>query len=187
MKTSVKRGLSFGLTSGITTTLGLAVGLQSGTESRLAVIGGIMTIAIADAMSDAFGVHISEEATTQQSSRAIWEATLASFLAKLFFASTFLVPVLLLPLGPAILASIAWGLLLLGLLSFFVARMNQTRPSRVIGEHLTLAVIVIALSHFLGDWIHASFVDTSPSSTASELGLDALTQKPPSPGGRPAR
>ena len=84
MKTSVKRGFSFGLTSGITTTLGLAVGLQSGTESRLAVIGGVMTIAIADAMSDAFGVHISEEATTL--SRPVASgSTPATFLTKLSF------------------------------------------------------------------------------------------------------
>jgi len=62
MKSSLKTGLSFGLTSAIITTLGLMVGLHSGTHSRLAVIGGVLTIAIADAFSDAMGIHISEEA-----------------------------------------------------------------------------------------------------------------------------
>ncbi|MGZ8381620.1 MAG: hypothetical protein ACXW4C_08190, partial [Nitrospira sp.] len=55
MKASFKTGLSFGLTSGVITTLGLMVGLHSGTHSRTVVIGGILTIAIADAMSDALG------------------------------------------------------------------------------------------------------------------------------------
>ena len=61
MKHSVKTGFTFGLTSGIITTLGLMVGLHSGTHSPRAVIGGILTIAIADAFSDALGIHLSEE------------------------------------------------------------------------------------------------------------------------------
>ena len=52
MHHSIQVGLSFGLTSGIITTLGLMVGLASGTNSRLAVIGGVATIAVADALSD---------------------------------------------------------------------------------------------------------------------------------------
>lgn len=59
MRTSWKTGISFGLTSGVITTLGLMAGLYSGTHSRAIVIGGILTIAIADAMSDALGIHVS--------------------------------------------------------------------------------------------------------------------------------
>ena len=43
MKHSKKIGLSFGLTSGLITTLGLMVGLNSGTNSKLVVIGGILS------------------------------------------------------------------------------------------------------------------------------------------------
>ena len=53
MNHSVKTGFSFGFTSAIITTLGLMVGLNAGTHSRLVVLGGILTIAIADAFSDA--------------------------------------------------------------------------------------------------------------------------------------
>ena len=52
MKHSLKTGLSFGLTSEIITTLGLMVGLNSSTHSDLVVIGGILTIAIADGFLD---------------------------------------------------------------------------------------------------------------------------------------
>jgi vacuolar iron transporter family protein len=54
-------GLSFGLTSGVITTLGLIVGLHAGTHSRAAVLGGIFTIAIADSLFDALGIHLAEE------------------------------------------------------------------------------------------------------------------------------
>ena len=67
MEHSFRVGMSFGLTSGIITTLGLIVGLHSGTHSKLAVIGGILTIAMADAFSDALGIHVSEESEATQS------------------------------------------------------------------------------------------------------------------------
>lgn len=61
MKHSLRTGFCFGLTSGIITTIGLMVGLYSSTNSKLVVIGGILTIAVADAFSDALGIHIAEE------------------------------------------------------------------------------------------------------------------------------
>jgi hypothetical protein len=119
MKTSWKTGLSFGLTSGVITTLGLMVGLHSGTHSRAIVIGGILTIAIADAMSDALGIHVSEESKNSGPTRQIWEATIATFLAKFVIAMTFVVPVVVRPLDQAIAVSVIWGLFLLAVLSFF--------------------------------------------------------------------
>ena len=55
MKDLLRTGISFGLTSAVITTLGLMVGLNSGTHSQIVVLGGIITIAIADAFSDALG------------------------------------------------------------------------------------------------------------------------------------
>ena len=96
-------GFSFGLTSGIITTLGLMVGLHSSTHSRLAVIGGILTIAVADALSDALGIHISEESENKHSHKEIWEATISTFLSKFIFTLTFIIPVLLFKLPTAIM------------------------------------------------------------------------------------
>lgn len=157
MKESFKTGLSFGVTSGIITTLGLIVGLHSGTHSKLAVIGGILTIAVADAFSDALGIHISQESQNRHTSIAIWESTAATFLAKFAFALTFVAPVLILPLTVAIEVSVAWGLLLLAVLSFFIARAQRARPWPVIMEHVLIALVVITITHFVGDWIGATF------------------------------
>ena len=115
MKASFKTGLSFGLTSGVITTLGLMVGLHSGTHSRSVVIGGILTIAIADAMSDALGMHIAEESKNNGVVSEIWESTIATFVAKFLIALTFVAPVLLLPLEAAMTVSVGWGLTLLSL------------------------------------------------------------------------
>lgn len=157
LKGSFKTGLSFGLTSGIITTLGLIVGLHSGTHSKLVVIGGIMTIAVADAFSDALGMHVSQESENQHSPREIWESTLATFVAKLLFALTFLVPILLLPIASAIVVSVGWGLFLLGLFSFYMAKDQQVPPWTVIAEHVVIALIVITITHYVGHWIEATF------------------------------
>jgi len=157
IRESFKTGLSFGVTSGIITTLGLIVGLHSGTHSKLAVMGGILTIAVADAFSDALGMHISQESQNRHTSIAIWESTAATFLAKFVFALTFVAPVLVLPLTDAIEVSVAWGLLLLTILSYFIARAQAVRPLPVILEHVLIAVLVITIAHYVGDWIGATF------------------------------
>ncbi|OGP55629.1 MAG: hypothetical protein A2Y65_00485 [Deltaproteobacteria bacterium RBG_13_52_11] len=152
-KHSIKTGLSFGLTSATITTLGLMVGLHAGTNSKLVVIGGILIIAIADAFSDALGIHISEESENKHTTLEIWEATIATFLAKFVFASTFIVPLLLFPLATAIIVSVVYGLLLLSLFSFYMAKGQGEKPWKVIAEHLLIAVVVVIVTHYVGDGV----------------------------------
>ena len=102
MRDSLRTGITFGLTSAVITTLGLMVGLHSGTHSKIVVPAGILTIAIADAFSDALGIHISEEAENAHTTKQIWTATVSTFLAKFLFALTFVVPVVLFTLTTAI-------------------------------------------------------------------------------------
>ena len=157
MKLSYVKGFSFGLTSGIITTLGMIVGLHAGTHSKLAVIGGVLTIAIADAFSDSLGIHISEESENKHTVKEIWESTIATFAAKFVFALTFLVPILLLEFFRAILVSILWGMLVLGCISFCIAREQKQPAWKVMGEHWGIALLVILITHYVGDWISVTF------------------------------
>ena len=157
MKHSIKVGFSFGLTSGIITTLGLLVGLNYSTHSKLAVIGGILTIAIADAFSDAMGIHLSQESSSKLNATSVWESTLATFFTKLIFASSFVIPILLFELALAVWICIFWGLILLAIFSYMIARQNKTRPIEVITEHLGIAIFVILVSAYLGNWLSGSF------------------------------
>lgn len=157
VKKSIKTGLGFGMTSGVITTLGLIMGLSSGTNSQLAVIGGILTIAIADALSDALGIHISEESKNNTTEKQVWASTLSTLFFKFVFAITFLVPVLILPLDQAVVASIGWGFLLIAILSIYIARENQVKAANVVAEHLIITAMVVASTHYLGIWISNVF------------------------------
>ncbi len=141
------------MTSAVITTLGLMVGLHSGTHSKIVVLAGILTIAVADAFSDALGIHVSEEAENTHTAKEIWGATVVTFLTKFLFAMTFVVPVLLLSLSAAIIVNLIWGLSILTVLSYVIARSQGKPPWKIVGEHLMIAIVVIAVTHWMGDWI----------------------------------
>lgn len=153
MNDALRTGITFGMTSAVITTLGLMVGLHSGTHSKVAVLGGIFTIAIADAFSDALGIHVSEEAENVHTVKQIWMATAATFLAKFLFALTFAAPVLLLPLPTAILVSLFWGMSILALLSYRMAKSRGEAPWKIVGEHIVIALVVIGIAHWVGDLV----------------------------------
>ncbi len=154
---SLRVGFSFGVTSGVITTLGLMVGLHSSTHSKLVIIGGILIIAISDAFSDALGIHISEESENKHASGEIWVSTVSTFLSKFAFALTFIIPILLLELSTAIIVSVIWGLLILSILSLKIAREQRKKSWKVISEHLIIALVVITITHYIGDWISSTF------------------------------
>lgn len=156
MKNSFKKGLGFGVTSGIITTLGLIIGLYAGTASRIAILGGIITIAIADSFSDSLGIHLSEEAVGKKT-KSIWESMGFTFLFKLIFAGIFVIPFLFFNLEFAVILSLIWGFLVLGIFSFFIAKQNKTNALRGILEHLGIAILVVAITYYVGTIIGIIF------------------------------
>jgi len=153
MKNSTKVGVSFGLTSAIITTLGLFIGLSAATDEKLIIIGGILTIAIADAFSDALGIHLSEESDKRNKNKHIWRATITTFFTKLIIALTFLIPILLFNLQTAIIVSIIYGLILLSIFSYKIAKTRKEKPIYTIIEHLIIAIIVIIITKIIGQTI----------------------------------
>jgi len=158
MRNSIKKGLGFGLTSGIITTIGLIVGLYSSTHSKIVILGGIIIIAVADAMSDALGMHISEESEKNKPKKQIWEATLSTFIFKFIFAIIFIIPILTLPLQTAIATSIIMGLSLISIFSYWISKINKQNPTKAITEHLLITIIVIVLTYYLGNLIGKIFI-----------------------------
>lgn len=149
-----KIGISFGLTSASITTLGLIIGLEIGTGSRLAVVVGILTIAIADAFSDSLGVHLAKESEGNFNSKEVWQATAYTFLFKFLFALTFLIPILLIKGSAGLLVAIFWGVLILVALNYYIAKANQENPLKIILEHLSISALVIFLSFLAGKLIN---------------------------------
>jgi len=153
INSSFKSGINFGLTSAVITTLGLIIGLNSSTGSKLAVIGGILTIAIADSFSDALGIHIAEESREKNKNKRIWAATISTLLSKFIFATTFLLPVVFFELKTAIIINIVWGILILSSVSIKIAKDQKVKAWRIILEHNSIAAIVMIITYWTGKMI----------------------------------
>lgn len=155
-------GISFGLTSAVITSLGMIVGLNSATSSRLAVGAGIIVMAVADGLADAMGLHLAEESEIENgkvkhTSKEVWLTTAVTFFSVSGFCSTFAIPILLFPMKLAVFLAISWGILLLIILNFYIARIKKERPLKLILQHILLAIFVIAISYEIGNLIKGKF------------------------------
>jgi hypothetical protein len=43
-------------------------------------------------------------------------------------------------------------------MSYFLARLQQASAWRAIGEHVAIALVVVAISHYVGAWTRTVFV-----------------------------
>ncbi len=157
MKRSFRIGFNFGLTSGIITTLGLMVGLHSSTDSKFVVIGGILTIAIADAFAESMGVHFATESETKITKKEVWESTFFTFLFKFIFTTLFIIPVLIFTLHVAIILSVIFGFYVLIILTISIARKRNIEPWKMVIEHILISTVVIILAHYAGKLIAITF------------------------------
>ncbi len=151
MKSAIKKGFGFGITSGIITTLGMMIGLARGTQNVSVVVAGIAVIAVTDALSDAFAIFMADEAE-RESDQARWQETLSTFISKFAVGVFFALPFFLLKLNAAIIFSIAFGLILILILSYFIAKSEKRPVLKIMLGHLLVTIVVILVSAIVGNW-----------------------------------
>ena len=157
LKNSLKTGIGFGISSSTITTLGLMTGLFAGTESRIVVIGAIITIAVADAFSDSLAIHIAEE-SKKETKKHVWESTISAFFTKFFLALTYLPAIVFLPIETGVVLNIIMGITLLGAYSYYVALERKDNPVYTIFEHISVGTLVIIITYILGRIVSIYFV-----------------------------
>ncbi len=150
---SLKTSFGFGLASGVITTLGLMIGLFASTNSKGVVLGGILTIAIADSCSDAVGIHFSEESKGDISTKDIWFSTLFTFLSKFIVTLSFLPMIFIFTLNMGIIMNIIWGFFLLAAFSYIIAAKQKNNPYKAMLEHIIIMIMVITITYYLGKLI----------------------------------
>jgi VIT1/CCC1 family predicted Fe2+/Mn2+ transporter len=147
---------SFGATSAIITNLGIITGLDTLTHPKLSIIGALLVIALADNLSDSFGIHIYQE-SERIGKKEVWLSTLTNFLTRLFVSSTFIILIIVLPIRLAAVCSVIWGLFVLTFMTYTIAKQQKINPFSAIFVHLTIAVIVVVASNFIGGFVISRF------------------------------
>lgn len=151
-----KSRFSFGSTSAIITNLGLIAGLHSGVNAKVSIISGILVIAIADNISDSFGIHIFQE-SENKNKREIWLSTFTNFMTRVVVSLTFVTLMILLPAQAAVISSIVWGLLLLAYISYVIALDEEKSPFKSVVTHVLIALAVVSVSNVIGYFIRGRF------------------------------
>jgi len=143
------RRLSFGGPAAIMTSMALIVGLDTAASAKVALIGSLLVIGLADNLTDSLSVHIYQEAERLAHRQAL-RTTIANYIARLTVTASFVLLVLLLPTGTVSLAAVTWGVFLLSGLSYLLARARQVGPIGEIFKHTGVALGVIVISKAIG-------------------------------------
>jgi VIT1/CCC1 family predicted Fe2+/Mn2+ transporter len=146
----------FGGTSAIVTSLAIITGLNASENPRLAIIGSLLVIALADNISDSLGIHIYQESEGMAAGK-VWLKTCTNFFTRLIVSFGFIAIIVFFPLPLATYIAIAYGLATLAIFSYFIAISQNRKPAFPILEHLCIAIVVIAVSKFVGDSIITAF------------------------------
>jgi VIT1/CCC1 family predicted Fe2+/Mn2+ transporter len=143
------RNFSFGGAAAIVTSMGLIIGFDAATATKAMILSGLLIIAIADNLTDSLSIHIYQE-SEQLDQREAFYSTLTNFAARLVLSLSFVFLVAVLPLGVAVIASMAWGMLLLIGLTYVVARSRKLPVLPEIWKHIAVAAVVILSSKTIG-------------------------------------
>lgn len=142
---------AFGATAAVLTSMALIVGLGSANTGKASIIAGLLIIGIADNLSDSLGIHVHEECDSKGAEALT--LSVSNYVTRLLLVGSFVALVVLLPFDVARLASLLWGVTLLSVLTYYIAKARSANPTSQIVLHLVVAAAVIALSQGIGVFI----------------------------------
>jgi VIT1/CCC1 family predicted Fe2+/Mn2+ transporter len=151
---------SFGSAAGVVACVALVVGLGAAGAPKSVIVSSLLIVALADNLTDSLSIHIYQE-SERLPVREAFLATTSNFASRLVVSLSFILLVLALSIRGAVAAALAWGLFLLGLLSWIIARQRRVRPIPEVAKHLFVALVVIVLAELIGEWIPA-LIPTGP-------------------------
>jgi len=144
--------ISFGGTAAIVTSMALMTGLEAANASKATELTALLIAAVADNLSDSLSVHLYQESEGLER-REAFKGTLTNFATRFVVCLSFVFIVLMFERQTAALGGIVWGLTLLSVLSFMLARQRNVGVFSEVAKHLAVAVVIIFASRGLGHWI----------------------------------
>ena len=139
---------SYGASSAVITSLAIIVGLSSIINAKITILTALFIIAIADNISDSFGIHIYQESSTA-SAKDVKRTTTSNFIARIIVSAVFILFILFLPMTIAVILSAIFGLSVIATISYRIAKLQKEKSYKMIFRHLLLAIVVMIASFFL--------------------------------------
>jgi len=149
--------ISFGGTAAIVTSMALIAGLDAANAGRATMVSALLIAAVADNLTDSLSVHMYQESERLEE-REAFVGTLTNFATRLVVCLTFVLIVALFREPAAVAGGIVWGMSLLTVLTYILARHRKVSAVSEVGKHLAVAVVIIFVSKSIGHWVTAHVI-----------------------------
>jgi VIT1/CCC1 family predicted Fe2+/Mn2+ transporter len=148
--------ISYGGTAAVVTSTALISGLSAAQATKPVIVSALLIAALADNLTDALSIHIFQESERLDEKDA-FSGTITNFVTRLLLCMSFVLLVGIFPFAHVARVAIFWGVLLLGILTYLVARERKVPPMPEVLKHTLVAAVVIAVSMVLGRWVGVEF------------------------------
>lgn len=144
--------ISYGGTAAVVTSMALISGLSAAGATKAVIVSALLIAAFADNLTDALSFHIFQE-SEQLDQKDAFIGTITNFVTRLLLCISFALLIGLFPLAHAPILAIVWGILLLAMMTYLVARERKVKPIPEVAKHLLVAFGVVLASNATGHWI----------------------------------
>ena len=144
--------ISFGGTAAIVTSMVLIVGLDIANAGKATMVSALLIAAVADNLTDSLSVHMYQESERLEE-REAFVGRLSNFATRFIVCLSFVLIVTLFRAHAAVVRGIVWGILLLTVLNYILARHRKVGAISELWKHLTVALVIIFVSKGIGYWI----------------------------------
>lgn len=155
---ALRQGFVFGTNSGVLTTTGVISGLVQTEISKLFLIVSIISLAISDSISDAYGMYLSKKAQNiSDKSNGPLYALISLMIVKFFVVISFLIPLLFtkdLKVFKNMTWVLGWGVFLLFILDYQLCVMRNESFWSYFIPHIGVLLFVIFLTKYFGNLIN---------------------------------
>ena len=154
---SIRQGLFFGLNSGVITTTGVIAGISHVFTNPLYIIISIVSLAISDGFSEAYGLYISKKAEKiSDDSLNPFYSFVSLFITKLLIVLSFLIPFIFsrnLTYFKNMSWPFLWGASLLFILDYHLSEIRDDNFFHYYIPHIVILIIVMGLSRLFSKMI----------------------------------
>ena len=147
LSSSIRKGISFGLNSGVITTTGVLAGLSQATNNPMIIIITILSLAISDGIGEGYGIYISQKAGyIKDKSSGPLISFISLLIMKIIICMSFLLPLLFsndLKYFKNLVWPLAWGIFLLFILDYKLAESRNEKIQTYLIPHTLLILFVV--------------------------------------------
>jgi len=144
--------ITYGAVSAVMTGLAIIIGLSSTISAKTNIIVALLVIAIADNISDSFGIHFQEESQLLSKDK-VRNATLLNFVSRFVTTAILILFVIIFSMTLAIILSILFCFFVIISLSYIISKRQNTNPYKAVFGHLATAIALMVASYILREVI----------------------------------